>query len=257
MNYQRIYNNLISYRQSNPATGYTEKHHIVMKSMGGSNEASNLVVLTGREHWIAHLLLYKIHKNSQTVCACHMMAMRSEERGIDFIKNSRLYEEVRKQHASLISKHNSLSMSGTGNSQYGTCWISNIELQETKKIKGNEELPDGWIFGRNSWIKRAKKELKKKIKIDKKIKINLKKKDKNEISERLRNEKIDYFVNLYNEFCMSDSTSIRDFYRKSNFDFTLMSLIKRWKKHIPDYNTLVKAKKRFLPNTNNTISKGR
>ena len=65
MNYQNIYESLITKRQKNPAKGYTEKHHILPKSLGGSDDPSNLVVLTGREHWVAHLLLYKIYRNSQ------------------------------------------------------------------------------------------------------------------------------------------------------------------------------------------------
>lgn len=151
MNYQQLYNRLILFRQKNPATGYTEKHHIVMKSMGGSDDPSNLVVLTGREHWIAHLLLYKIHKNSQTIHACHMMAMRCEERGISYIKNSRLYEEVRKHHAKMISDQMKVQQKGESNSQYGTCWICNIELQENKKIKRGDIIPDGWVSGRDKW----------------------------------------------------------------------------------------------------------
>ena len=42
--------------------GYTEKHHILPVCMGGSNVKANLVRLTAREHFIAHWLLYKIHK---------------------------------------------------------------------------------------------------------------------------------------------------------------------------------------------------
>jgi hypothetical protein len=170
MNYQQIYDNLISHRLKNPATGYIERHHIIMKSMGGSNDPSNLVVLTGREHWIAHLLLYKIHKNSKTVFACHMMAMRCEERGIPFIKNSRLYEEVRKHHARLMSKHNSHLLKGKGNSQYGTRWICNIEYQINRKIKKTEIIPNGWVLGRNLWkalILKTQKD--KRIKLKKQI----------------------------------------------------------------------------------------
>jgi hypothetical protein len=39
---------------------YTEKHHIIPKSLGGSNLKNNLVRLTAREHFICHLLLTKI-----------------------------------------------------------------------------------------------------------------------------------------------------------------------------------------------------
>jgi hypothetical protein len=39
---------------------YYEKHHIIPKSLGGSDESDNLVVLTSREHYIAHWLLTKM-----------------------------------------------------------------------------------------------------------------------------------------------------------------------------------------------------
>jgi len=35
--------------------GYTEKHHIIPKSFGGSNKQNNLVRLTPKEHFIAHI----------------------------------------------------------------------------------------------------------------------------------------------------------------------------------------------------------
>jgi hypothetical protein len=40
--------------------GYFEKHHIIPKSLGGSNDLDNLVKLTAREHFICHLLLIKM-----------------------------------------------------------------------------------------------------------------------------------------------------------------------------------------------------
>lgn len=39
--------------------GIHENHHIVPKSLGGSNEKSNIVPLTYREHFLAHWLLTK------------------------------------------------------------------------------------------------------------------------------------------------------------------------------------------------------
>lgn len=65
MNYKRIYFQIISYRKQNPLTkedGYIEYHHIIPRSLGGSDDESNLVALTAREHYIVHVLLYKIFK---------------------------------------------------------------------------------------------------------------------------------------------------------------------------------------------------
>ena len=46
---------------------YYEKHHIIPKSIGGTNDISNLVYLTAREHFIAHWLLFKIYETSSNI----------------------------------------------------------------------------------------------------------------------------------------------------------------------------------------------
>lgn len=58
--YQRWYDELMDRagRRLIPAC-YTERHHIVPKSLGGPDDACNLVTLTYREHFIAHWLLTK------------------------------------------------------------------------------------------------------------------------------------------------------------------------------------------------------
>lgn len=63
MDYQRHYDNLIQTRENRILTEgeYYEKHHIIPKCLGGTNDITNLVVLTAREHYIAHWLLAKIH----------------------------------------------------------------------------------------------------------------------------------------------------------------------------------------------------
>jgi hypothetical protein len=55
MNYKRIYDQLIARSQNRMTHGYTEKHHIVPRSMGGTNKKSNIAILTAREHFIAHM----------------------------------------------------------------------------------------------------------------------------------------------------------------------------------------------------------
>lgn len=43
-----------------PDNMYSETHHIIPKSLGGSNTSDNLVKLTAKEHYICHLLLVKM-----------------------------------------------------------------------------------------------------------------------------------------------------------------------------------------------------
>ena len=61
MNYQCIYSNLIEFRKANVPDGYSERHHITPKSLGGNNSIENIVSLTAREHYFCHKLLARIY----------------------------------------------------------------------------------------------------------------------------------------------------------------------------------------------------
>ena len=65
-NYLKHYDQLCSTRKqlnrSKSNDVYYENHHIQPRSLGGNNDQSNLVLLTAREHFIAHLLLYNHYK---------------------------------------------------------------------------------------------------------------------------------------------------------------------------------------------------
>ena len=47
-----------------------------------------------------------------------------------------------------IGLNSSIHQKGKNNSQYGTMWIYNIELKQSKKIKKSDPIPDGWKVGR-------------------------------------------------------------------------------------------------------------
>ena len=44
--------------------GYSEKHHILPRSLGGLNNKDNIVKLTAKEHFIVHMLLCKFTKGN-------------------------------------------------------------------------------------------------------------------------------------------------------------------------------------------------
>jgi hypothetical protein len=69
MNYQYIYDCLIKKsklenRQKNTGI-YYEQHHIVPRCLGGTEDKENLILLTAREHFIAHKLLCEIYPNNK------------------------------------------------------------------------------------------------------------------------------------------------------------------------------------------------
>lgn len=58
--YTSIYYSIIERSRNRNISGYTEKHHIIPKSLGGTNNRNNLVLLTAREHYLCHVLLTKM-----------------------------------------------------------------------------------------------------------------------------------------------------------------------------------------------------
>lgn len=96
MNYLKVYCNLIRKAENRTSPeGYVEKHHIFPKSIFGKN--NRVIILTGREHYIAHLLLQKIcekrygirHRSTQKMLCAHIN-MKSKGRYC----NSYLYENA-------------------------------------------------------------------------------------------------------------------------------------------------------------------
>lgn len=79
--------------------GTIESHHIIPKSEGGSNELSNIVNLTTREHFIAHLLLAKIYNDCKMWCA--LVCMMGTHK---MIKNSRLYAKAKRNRSMKFSE---------------------------------------------------------------------------------------------------------------------------------------------------------
>jgi hypothetical protein len=109
MNYLKVYCNLIRKAENRtPPEGYTEKHHVFPKSIFGQN--NRLVVLTSREHYIAHTLLEKIYiqrygmkdKRSikMTYAHCLMISVNGDNTRY---YNSYLYENA-KMRRSLLMK---------------------------------------------------------------------------------------------------------------------------------------------------------
>jgi hypothetical protein len=130
MNYLKVYCNLIRKAENRtPPEGYVEKHHTFPKGLFGKND--RIVILTSREHYIAHLLLEKIcikrygitdERTKKMTLACFLMRNRSEK------YNSHLYEQVRKRYSENMKER----MGGENNPSYG------VPCSEERKQKIRE-----------------------------------------------------------------------------------------------------------------------
>ena len=126
---------------------YYEEHHITPQSLGGSDDSFNLVLLTAREHFLCHYLLCKMVPEDSY--AWHKVVraftfMYSSSAPQRRYVNSKLYESARKNIGRIMSE----SQSGTGNSQYGTVWISHVKIRDCRKVKTEElqtYLEQGYI----------------------------------------------------------------------------------------------------------------
>lgn len=134
MNYLKIYNSLIEDARTNPKNDlYKESHHIIPKCMGGVDSKDNLINLTARQHYIAHWLLYKIHKTSKLVHAWNCMSIIGK--GQDSRKqNSHLFEYCKKARKSVLSKQTT----GSGNNFYGKTHTAETKAKLSKAATGKK-----------------------------------------------------------------------------------------------------------------------
>lgn len=172
MNYLGLYEKIITRANNRKIDGYTETHHIIPRCLGGTDEKDNLAELLAREHFIAHLLLMKIHPNHIGLTqAVMMMTCFSSDHQMQRINNRR-YEWLRKR----FSEAQRISQTGSKNSQYGSKWVSNIEERINKKVPKSQESIYPWVDGRNSWNKKLR------------IKVGLSDVQKAALSERMKND---------------------------------------------------------------------
>jgi hypothetical protein len=103
MNYQGIYERLMARAALRQKSGYMERHHVLPKCIGGTDESNNLVLLTPEEHYVAHLLLVKIHPgNHKLLWAVTCMTANSPKTP----RTNKLYGWARKRFAILVGQRN-------------------------------------------------------------------------------------------------------------------------------------------------------
>lgn len=155
--YTKIYYSIISRAQSRdlPKETYTEKHHIIPKSLGGGNSKDNLAVLTAREHFICHMLLVRMTTgNYRHKMINAAIGMKRNKNGARYI-NSRLYDITKLEYAKVMSERRKGSKAslelrarlsaihtGQGNGMYGKkqSEITKQKIREARALQDNSHL---------------------------------------------------------------------------------------------------------------------
>lgn len=139
MNYTRIYTELIERSKCRTISEYTERHHIIPRCIGGSDDQSNIAVLTPEEHYVAHQLLVKMYPNNNGVLWAALV-MTGHKNGSRC--NNKLYGWLRRKYAKAAKNR-----TGKQNGSYGKPWYHNPNTNEAGKFQPGTE-PIGWIRGR-------------------------------------------------------------------------------------------------------------
>lgn len=129
MDHQAVYDALmVRSVERDGIDGYVERHHIRPKSLFPDlkDDPSNIVILTAREHFIAHLLLAKIYGG--------VMAFAAQSMALNGRYGARRYAWLREDAAAYMSE----SRKGSGNPMFGRKWSSE---QIAKRIQSRTGKP--------------------------------------------------------------------------------------------------------------------
>lgn len=129
MTYDEFINNILDTRGRFNCDGYKERHHIVPKCMGGTNDEDNLIDLYAQEHFVAHKMLAMEHNNNyKAVYAFWRMCQTRSKNNASIDVSPDDYAEARKLHAQAMSNREiseetrrklSENVSGELNPMYG------------------------------------------------------------------------------------------------------------------------------------------
>jgi hypothetical protein len=138
MSYIGRYERFIETLKGQKIEGAVEMHHILPKSLGGTNDADNLIALTPRQHYVAHWMLWKIHSGKMAQAFFFMNNHKNYKR-----MYSRGYERVRAEYIK--------NSSGVNAPTYG--------MKTTKEVKKKQSASRKQFFAKGGMTEEMRNQI--------------------------------------------------------------------------------------------------
>lgn len=158
MDYQRIYREFIADRKAKPKPeGYSERHHIQPRSLGGGDDPQNLISLSAEDHFFAHLLLAKIYGRGMWAAVRRMRWGRTDgER--PWVRGRYMYGVARRELAAFLSAEFSGQdgRKGPDNPRYDNNLLEWVNLDSGERLTATKwEMWDRFGGSRAHWTSAA------------------------------------------------------------------------------------------------------
>jgi len=154
MDYLKVYNQIVDRAKNRDLINqYVEKHHIIPRCMGGSDEKQNIASLTAREHYICHWLLTRIYPaNTKLGYAFWAMSNQKSQYQQDrYTPSSRAYLEA-KEHCSKLS-----SQERTGVKKWSEEAKANMSLSRQGVLKTDTHKANIREYAKNRTLQHREK----------------------------------------------------------------------------------------------------
>lgn len=140
--YTRWYKQITDRARFRITEDYTETHHILPRSLGGSDDIDNVVELTAREHFVCHWLLVKMttgEAHFKMLNALRMMrAEKPGQKRYQTAITSRVYESIKQEYSRLQSER----IRGENNPMWGRTHTEEARRAISEKNTGKKPTED-------------------------------------------------------------------------------------------------------------------
>jgi len=212
--YKVWHDNIIKKAFDRKIKGYFERHHILPRSLGGSNKKDNIVKLTAKEHFIIHMLLckfttgnayYKMLYAFNSMCK---LKYKTHER--DYKITSRISEKLRLEAEKNNPVYRDDVKAKISKANKGFKHTKETRLQMSKSKKGNKNAL-GLIHSKEF------KERIRKINTGNKTALGRKHVNKDGITKMVKGNEVENYLKLGYKLGM-DRSYITPEYRKHQSD---------------------------------------